>query len=115
MNIEEYLNKGRANAITCRQLAALLCVHPRLISKWISEARRRGVLICASCSGPDRGYYLAQTREEAAEYIEGLKSRAIEIFKTRQAIKKQLDALPLDLNGPGDENANVVIDELIEE
>lgn len=49
--------------------------------------------ICANCDTDkgQQGYYLPANQEELEEYCNSLKRRAIEIFKTRQAILKARD------------------------
>lgn len=92
--IENHINKGRGNAITGKTLADHLHCDIRAITLMIEDARRAGVPICATLSGDRRGYYLAETQEDIKAYTDALKGRAIEIFKTRQALLKVIDTLP---------------------
>lgn len=98
--IEEYLKEGRRNAITCQRLANMLNVDRRVISKWIEQARRRNVPICAIMTGSEPGYYIAETKRDVIEYAESLKGRAIEIFKTRKALLQACEGLPDALEDP---------------
>ena len=87
--IKEILKAGRENAITARELADYFGCTPRDISQQVERERRAGAPICATCGHP-AGYYLAANGEELAAYCRKVKSRAIEIFKTRQALVKVL-------------------------
>lgn len=87
--IYELLDTGRRNARTGRQLAKILHCDIRDITEQIERERREGRPICAS-TGENPGYYLAESAEELDKYCSRLKSRAIEIFKTRQALIRTL-------------------------
>lgn len=90
--IQELLTQGRENARTARELADALGCTPRDITAAIERERRAGAAICASCGNP-QGYYLAANEGELEIYCRRLKSRAIEIFKTRQALIKVLQQI----------------------
>lgn len=87
--IHELLTEGRENARTGRELAQALNCQIRDITAQIERERREGQPICAA-TGENPGYYLAETPEELEYYCDRLKGRAIEIFKTRQALVKVL-------------------------
>lgn len=91
--IHEVLNTGHKNAITGRELAGFFKCDIRDITERIEQERREGVPICAATSGKP-GYYLPETREELEKYCERLKGRAIEVFKTRQALIRVLKQIP---------------------
>lgn len=91
--IHELLNRGRENAITGRELAGALKCDIRDITERIERERREGAPICAATNGKP-GYYLPETREELETYCERLKGRAIEVFKTRQALIRVLKQIP---------------------
>ena len=87
--IFEYLATGKENARTARELAKIINCTPREVTAQIERERREGRPICASC-GSTPGYYLPESDQELNDYCECLKSRAVEIFRTRQALVKVL-------------------------
>lgn len=87
--IYELLAPGKANARTGRELAAVCRCDIRAITAQVEKERREGRPICAA-TGENPGYYLAANDEELAEYCDALKSRGIEVFKTRQALLRIL-------------------------
>lgn len=87
--IRELLGTGKENARTGRQLADLLGCDIRAISAQVERERREGAPICAA-TGENPGYYLAADADELAAYCNRLKGRAIEVFKTRQALVRVL-------------------------
>lgn len=90
--IAELLSEGRENARTARELAAALNCRPRDVTQQIERERRAGRPICAAC-GETPGYYLAADAQELESYCDCLKSRAIEVFKTRQALIRTLQEI----------------------
>lgn len=101
--INELLSSGAGHARTGKEIANLLGVDIRTITEQIERERRAGQPICASMNG---GYYLAANREELQAYCDCIKGRAIEIFKTRQALIKVIDLLPAaDQDNPGGLNS----------
>lgn len=87
--IFEYLATGKENARTARELAKIINCTPREVTAQIERERREGRPICASC-GSTPGYYLPESDQDIIDYCECLKSRAVEIFRTRQALVKQI-------------------------
>ena len=83
--IHELLAEGRENARTGRELAQFFDCNIRDITDQVERERREGQPICAA-TGDNPGYYLAATPEELETYCNRLKGRAIELFKTRQAL-----------------------------
>ena len=83
--IHELLAEGRENARTGKELAAMLGCNVRDVTEQIEKERREGQPICAA-TGENPGYYMAADAEELAAYCRRLKGRAIELFKTRQAL-----------------------------
>ena len=83
--IHELLQQGRDNARTGRELAQVLGCTLRDITEQVEKERRDGFPICAA-TGDNPGYYLAADADELESYCGRLKSRAIELFKTRQAL-----------------------------
>lgn len=87
--IYELLAEGRENARTARELSTLCGCTTREITAQIERERRDGFPICAATGG-NAGYFIPETDKELEEYCDQLKGRAIEIFKTRQALIKVL-------------------------
>lgn len=87
--VYEHLGKGKANAITGRELSRLLGCGIRKVTFEVERERREGRPICAA-SGENPGYYLPADDAELEEYCNQLKGRAIELFKTRQALIRVL-------------------------
>ena len=92
--ISERLQTGKENAMTGRELAAQLHCSIRVITAQIEKERREGQPICATACGKNPGYYLAETQEDIALYCAAIKRRAVELFKTRQALISVLKQLP---------------------
>ena len=90
--IYELLAEGQENARTGRELAEVLNCNIREITQQIEAERRQGRPICAA-SGEKPGYYLPASPEELEHYCKRLKSRAIELFKTRQALIQVLKGI----------------------
>ena len=72
------LRRGRENAITARQLAALLDCTERTIRLLTREARREGHPIATG----DEGYYWASNEDEFYHIIAQMRSRAEDINET---------------------------------
>lgn len=87
--IYEILPAGRENALTGRALANMLDCDIRAITAQIEKERRDGHPICAA-SGENPGYFLPADDKELEAYCNRLKGRAIELFKTRQALIRVL-------------------------
>jgi len=90
--IQELLSVGAENARTGKQLAYILDCDIRDITRVVERERRAGAPICA---GPE-GYWLAASRADMQAYCNRLRKRAGEIFATRRACLKTMDALPED-------------------
>lgn len=89
----EVLQEGRENAMTGKEICALLHIKPRDLTIAITKERREGKPICASC-GEYAGYFIAANRAEMERYCKGLYHRAGEIFKTRRACLNTIENLP---------------------
>lgn len=87
--IYEILPAGRENALTGRTLANMFNCDIRIITAQIEKERREGHPICAA-SGDPAGYFLPADDAELQEYCDLLKGRALELFKTRQALIRTL-------------------------
>lgn len=92
--IFELLNTGKHRPIPGHRLAAILDTDTRTIAEIVERERQAGKPICATCNGTNPGYYLAETKEEAAAYCESLKHRAIAIFDTMHAVEQAGKKLP---------------------
>lgn len=91
--IHELLNTGKRNATTGRVLADAIGGNIRQVTQQIERERRQGQPICASSDPENPGYYLAEDERELNDYCDMLKGRAIELFKTRQALVNVLKAV----------------------
>ncbi len=91
--IYEYLHEGKENAITSRELCALLNITGRDVTAAVERERREGKPICAS-TGTNPGYYLAADRETMESYCKSLHHREKEIARTRRACIKTIARLP---------------------
>lgn len=89
----ELLGTGSRNAKTGKELARMLDCNIRQVTEQIERERRAGKPICASMNGM-QGYYLAETQEDLQQYCAAIKRRAVELFKTRQALISILKQLP---------------------
>lgn len=105
--ITDHLLKGAENARTGKELASMLQCDIRDITLMIERARRdESVPICATTRGERPGYYIAEYKEDLQAYTDSLKGRAIEIFKTRQALLKAAESLPERENRNNEEQTN---------
>ena len=94
--IYELLNEGAQNARTAKELCIQLGIDEkdwREVTKAIERERRDGKPICASSSSDSPGYYKPANRKELEHYINKLRRRAGEIFKTRRALQKVLEGM----------------------
>lgn len=91
--ISELLGTGIESARTARELATACKCDTRKISITVERERRQGKPICASCTGEHRGYYLAADAEELEDYCGSLYKRGGELFKTRRALIRTLEAI----------------------
>ena len=84
--IFKLLAEGEEHARTAKELAEMLNCSRRDITKQIEKERRAGYPICSSCRSDTPGYYIPIDEKDLSLYCDSLKRRAIEIFKTRQAL-----------------------------
>ena len=88
--VEELLNRGKENAITTDELMrACHLEHRRDLTMQIARERAAGALICSTTSGQG-GYYLPESREEVAEFINSMSNRAKNTFKAVKAAREYL-------------------------
>lgn len=92
--IHELLSIGAENARTGRELATLLGCDIRTITEQIERERRDGQPICATPTGENAGYFLAENTEQLQNYCDRLKHRADELNTTRRALLAVLKQLP---------------------
>lgn len=79
---------GKRNAIKGMEIAGLLGLSDdRAVQQAILEITQDGTPVCSSCARP-MGYFIPETKEEAAAYFQQITGRAIENFKRRKIFKK---------------------------
>jgi hypothetical protein len=88
--IREILPVGQENAISCARLAEILDMDLREVTRQVERERKSGAPICATTTGENRGYYLADGPGELALYCKSLDRRLLSIKKTRSAIERTL-------------------------
>lgn len=91
MKLLDMLPVGRAGALTARQLADLLDVKQRTVTRSIEGLRRRGVPVCGSSDGDNGGYYVAANAEELSTYLAERKDRTRTIVQSTEAMQATLD------------------------
>ena len=87
----DFLPVGRENAVTARELASLLDMTGRDISRQVERLRAEGVPVCASCDSARPGYYLSESPEDLERYISSLDRRLRAVRRTRAALAETLD------------------------
>lgn len=87
--LQALLPKGRMNAVTAADLAALTGLDPRQATREIQRMRLRGVPVCAS-SGENPGYWISNDSKEVAQYCKTLDRRLKNIRATREAVGNAL-------------------------
>ena len=90
MKITDALLTGSENATTGRELARRFNCDIRAVTVQIEKERRAGTPICATSRGDNPGYFLPADEQELTDYCDRLKGRAVELFRTRQALIKTL-------------------------
>lgn len=80
------LKQGRENAITRKQLVKLTGYNDRAVRNIIADLRAEGVPVVSNTK--TGGYYLPTTLEEANEYYNSMRSRAIKTFLSARATKQ---------------------------
>ncbi len=88
--VADYLPIGVSNAVSGKELAALLGYRTvRKLSHEIELERRSGQPICAA-NGENKGYYMAASASELENYAKSLNRRIREIRRTHDAIRETL-------------------------
>ena len=86
LQIENYLLRGRENALSLRELRRITGLHPRKITESVQRARRRGVPVLSS-SHPG-GYFIAATTEEKTRFERSMRHRARETLVTLRYLRQ---------------------------
>lgn len=85
------LGHGAAAALTAQELATLLGLSDtRPVTLAIQAERAAGVPICAMVSGPERGYFLADSPDELEVYMKSLRHRVRAVQQTQRALENTL-------------------------
>ena len=75
-HILDFIPVGRQNAIAMSELAKRIGISQREARKAVFNARRKGAVICSTCSGDkSSGYYRPGSVEEALPYVRLQESR----------------------------------------
>lgn len=82
--ISGFLGKGKANAVSLRQLRLRTGLDERTIRQKITAERLKGIPILAD---NQTGYFLPATEEERNRCVQSMKHRAKEIYKAAHAIE----------------------------
>lgn len=82
-SISSLLKRGRASAMTGKQLSLIIDQPLRAITVQIRKERKKGAPIC---SDPACGFWIAENEDDLAECVTALQLRALEIMKTAGAL-----------------------------
>lgn len=91
--VHEFLSFGAQNAFSGQQLSAILGTDLRSITKQIEKERQAGIAICATTTGENRGYFIAENIEELANYLRALNLRIKSVQKTQCALNATLSKM----------------------
>lgn len=92
MNLQEFLPRSRAAAMTATELAKAMGAEKRQITKEIQRLRLAGVPVCAA-SGDALGYWISEDPAEVVRYCKNLDGRLRNIRLTREAIESALTGM----------------------
>lgn len=96
VSIARFLGVGVENAVPLRDLTKWTGLDGRAARKLIEAERRTGTPICSG----ERGYWLAETREEIETFCRSMRRRAAEIQKTAALVQlAELDMEAVDNGG----------------
>ena len=84
--IESLIPRGRRNAVTSAELAAVSGITTRRVTILIRRARLRGVPICSNGSG----FWIAETDEDLRRCAARLHLRAAEIHRVASALQQSV-------------------------
>lgn len=85
--IADLLCRGQENAIPLRDLCSITGFDGRAVRRMIEQERRTGNPILSSAGGVT-GYYLPGNVEEVERFVKSMRSRAREITRTANAVKR---------------------------
>ena len=88
--IFEILPTGAENAVSGSKIAESLGLELRDVTRQIERERQRGVAICATVAGNDRGYFVAKDAGELSLYLRSLNRRIKNVQKTKRALDSTL-------------------------
>lgn len=96
------LGFGKANAVRREELASMLHVDDRTMRRCIAYARLEGIPVCND--GDGKGYYIAESYDEAMNQKDRERRRALNILASGKKFKEAArvldqDQLRLEANG----------------
>lgn len=92
-NVLDFIPKGMENAISMPELSLRMGESERAARKAVFEARRRGAVICSTCSGDSfDGYYFPASVEEALPYVQLQESRIRSAQEALRSAKNFIEA-----------------------
>lgn len=92
-NVLDFIPIGKRNAISMPELSLRMGESERVARKAVFEARRRGAVICSTCSGDSfDGYYFPASVEEALPYIRLQESRIRSAQEALRSAKNFIEA-----------------------
>lgn len=68
INVYPVLNVGKQNALTAKEIANLLGIDERAVTRQIRKEREQGYLICSS-KDLNGGFFLPENKAEAEEFV----------------------------------------------
>lgn len=98
INITDFIPKGRANAISSKELKALIGIDERTVRQNIASTRLKGVVICSILDGNSGGYFLPESPEEAVEYVRTERARIRSAKRALQGAEKYISELEAHSN-----------------
>lgn len=85
--IADLLCRGQENAVSLQYLCSVTGLDGRKIRRIVEKERRNGAPILSSAGGVT-GYYLPGNVEEVERFVKSMRSRAREITRTANAVKR---------------------------
>lgn len=77
-SVKFHINYGIDNALKSREIAVICDEPERVVRLNIRELIAEGIPIASSTDGKTGGYFIASTRQEAADYMGKLRHRIIQ-------------------------------------
>lgn len=90
MRITEFIPNGKADAVSMKDLAAILGISKRGVRALVLAAREHGASICSTSESDKGGYYMPRDREEAVAYLKQQKARIKSAYAALNGIRKFL-------------------------